>query len=86
MFLKELEIYISYFLKKLEDTELTLTSKQMEYFEEFQKNLNDGINYYRKLFSETLINPGEKKEVLLKGLKHLQSKLNTILIPQMVSW
>jgi hypothetical protein len=85
MFLKELEIYIAHFLKKLVDTEQALTTKQMEYFEEFQKNLNDGIEYYRKLFSETTNNPGEKKEVLLKGLKQLQSKLNTILIPQMVS-
>ena len=84
MFLKELDIYIAYFANKLNESEQAMTGKQLEYFEEFQKNLNDGIEYYKNLFSESQFNLGENKEVLLKGLNQLQIRLNAIQVTQAV--
>jgi hypothetical protein len=52
MFVKELGLYIEYLGRKIEETPGPFTNKQIEYFHEFISNLKDGINYYRKLFSE----------------------------------
>ena len=85
MFLKELEIYIEYFAKKLKESENLVSSKQLEYFEEFHKNLNDGIEYYNKLFSQLQHNLGVKKDDLLKVLNQMKKRLNSIMVVQPAS-
>ncbi|WP_232625251.1 hypothetical protein [Pareuzebyella sediminis] len=51
MFIKELRIYIDYLKQQIADYEREPTEKHYKYLVLFQKNLIDGIAYYKKLFS-----------------------------------
>ncbi|WP_139958248.1 hypothetical protein [Flavicella sediminum] len=53
MFVKELEMYVRYFNKKLEDFLITPDKKQEKYLIKFKNNLIEGISYYKELFEET---------------------------------
>ncbi len=80
MFVQELKLYINYLKSKLEDSIETLTEVQFKYYQTFQCNLNDGIEYYKKLFS-TLGIAGDKSSItILKDLNVLQNVLNNIKI------
>ncbi len=80
MFVKELGLYLEYLGKKIEETESPFSKKQIEYFNEFVSNLKDGINYYRKLFSDklssgkTVLKELEKAEVTIFGFDGKISK------------
>ncbi len=51
MFIKELKIYIDFLKNKIEETRVSKTNKQEKYLLTFVKNLNEGINYYYRLFT-----------------------------------
>ena len=51
MFIKELKIYIDFLKNKIEETRVSITNKQEKYLLTFVKNLNEGINYYYRLFT-----------------------------------
>lgn len=48
MFINELQMYVDYYKKKLEDN-LTLNPKQAKYLQVFKTNLLEGIDYYKDL-------------------------------------
>jgi len=52
MFIKELKIYIDFLNDKIEETKVSMTKKQEKYLVTFEHNLNEGIDYYQKLFTE----------------------------------
>ena len=52
MFVKELRLYLKYFMDKLEDTGEMPGRKKEKYLNTFLYNLEEGIAYYRQLFSE----------------------------------
>lgn len=52
MFIKELKIYIDFLKNKIEETKVSITNKQEKYLLTFVKNLNKGINYYYRLFTD----------------------------------
>lgn len=49
MFIRELAIYIDYLIAELERRQLGFSPHAIEYFQEFRKNLRDGIDHYRRL-------------------------------------
>lgn len=51
MFIKELKIYIDFLKNKIEEMRVSTTNKQEKYLLTFVKNLNEGINYYYRLFT-----------------------------------
>jgi hypothetical protein len=53
MFIKELKLYIDYMKDKIAEMNLPVTKNQTKYFDAFQKNIFDGIEYYKHLFSNT---------------------------------
>jgi hypothetical protein len=76
MFLKELDLYINFFVEALNEAELLLNKQKLAYFKSFEKNLNEGIQYYRSLFNDaTFANE-------LATLEVYQNKLNTIHIEE----
>jgi hypothetical protein len=81
MFIKELAMYVDYFLNKVNELKDSLTTKNEKYLTTFQRNLNDGIEYYQGLFSNFEVN----KEHLLNDLEHLKNKLFNIKIPILVN-
>jgi len=76
MFLKELHMYLDIFkeqfessLKNEEDTKLKKNLKR------FQKNLNDGISYYKELFTEKKKEIVDEMDNLLKKYPSLNTEL-----------
>jgi hypothetical protein len=52
MFIKELKIYIDFLKNKIEEARVSMTNKQEKHLLTFVKNLNEGINYYYRLFND----------------------------------
>lgn len=53
MFVKELEMYVSYFNEKLALFSKSPDKKQEKYLTKFQKNMLEGIQYYMDMFENT---------------------------------
>lgn len=52
MFVKELNIYIDYLKNKIEEASYSMTRKQEKYLITFVSNLEEGTNYYKRLFND----------------------------------
>lgn len=52
MFIKELQLYLSYLRDKIEESSEKLNESQVKYFNTFKENLENGIEYYHQLFDE----------------------------------
>jgi hypothetical protein len=75
MFLKELSIYIDYLKKKSDHSSITVAQKQIEYIDTFQKNLMDGIAYYKSLFSSLKHKFEDVRYDIINELQLLEIKL-----------
>lgn len=84
MFIKELAMYVDYFSNKVDEISDSFNAKQQKYLTSFQNNLNDGIEYYQQLFSESRIYFESNKEGLLSELETLKTALFNIKIPVLV--
>lgn len=78
MFTKELNIYIDYLKAKIEETKTSMTKRQEKYLISFQKNLNEGINYYQKLFGELKGKFEDKKANILADLEASKKALQSL--------
>ena len=85
MFLKELAMYVDYFSNKVEEVKDSFNAKQEKYLNNFQNNLNDGINYYHNLFSTTKEVFENNKDHLISELERLRQDLFKIEIPVLVT-
>jgi hypothetical protein len=47
MFIKELSLYINYLKEIIDDSPKPISEKELKYFFTFQKNMQDGIDYYK---------------------------------------
>jgi hypothetical protein len=74
-FIKELNIYIEYLKNKIEETKVSVTNKQEKYLLTFVKNLQEGIDYYNKLFSDLKNIFEDTKSGILSDL---EESLNTL--------
>lgn len=72
MFLKELNMYIEHFKKEVSNNFDPLNKKQLNKLKEFKSNLEEGINYYKSLFSNWKASAFENSKDLLEEL-HKQS-------------
>ena len=79
MFIKELGLYIDYFKGQVKNVN-ALTDRRIKYLQKFQKNLIEGIRYYKDLFSTVAIKPGETKATILYELQALEQELGTLLM------
>ncbi len=52
MFVKELNLYIDYLKKQIEEAKFLDNHKNNKYFTTFAENLTEGVNYYKSLFGE----------------------------------
>jgi hypothetical protein len=78
MFIKELSMYIDYLKKKIEQTSTPIAIKQLEYIEAFQKNLTDGIVYYKKIFSTMKYKLNGARNTFLNDLHTLETMLGSL--------
>ena len=78
MFVKELNIYIDFLKKKLNETKLTSTPKQIKYVKTFANNLQEGLEYYNQLFNETCKKAGNDLSSILLDLRKSEEELQTL--------
>jgi hypothetical protein len=75
MFIKELILYIEYLIDKFEETVEPFAKQKEEFFNNFQKNLIDGINYYKKLVPDFVEETEKVKKKISEDLEALEDKL-----------
>lgn len=75
MFVKELDMYVDYLRKTVDESLKPLMEKQIKYFKSFQNNLQEGINYYKNLFSTVIEESKSVKDKLLAELEKLEKEL-----------
>lgn len=85
MFVQELKLYIDYLKKKINNLEVVPDS-QIKYYHTFQMNLNNGIEYYKKLFSTVKAQFDESQSKILNDLDIYQKELNGMVIKNLQSF
>ncbi len=78
MFLKELNLYINYLREKVEEIEDEPSNNQIKYFDTFQTNLAEGIEYYKRLFTSSRNNIIELNSIILRELADLENEFDTL--------
>ncbi len=81
VFIKELKIYVDYLKEKLEECKDEYSAPDIKYFNTFKKNLQEGIAYYKDLFSKGDEIFQNMKKNVLSDLAEYKSELEAILIP-----
>ena len=75
LFLKELDLYLSYLKDLLLENQGKDDERQAKYLQGFRENLLQGIGYYESLFAENLIDSRYSSEDLLSQLSEAKAKL-----------
>ncbi len=75
MFIKELTMYIDFLKRKVQELSHPVADKQLDYLHTFQRNVNDGIEYYRSLFKKMKAKYSDK---FIADLEVLKERLNSI--------
>jgi hypothetical protein len=75
MFIKELTMYIDFLKKRVQELSHPVADKQIEFLRNFQKNVNNGIEYYKTLFLDMKAKYSDKA---IQDLEMLKEKLNSI--------
>jgi hypothetical protein len=78
MFIKELNIYLDYLKKQIEEAQTEMTKKQEKYLQRFANNLNEGIQYYDGLFSNLKDKFNDTKSNILCELEFSRKRLQTL--------
>ncbi len=78
MFIKELELYMDYLKKQIEESGEKWDKKQQKYFDKFAANMKSGIDYYQQLFTRSKGKFEEVKENIFEELKKNKERLNAL--------
>jgi hypothetical protein len=72
MFIKELNLYLNYFEEKIKNISNKLKAKDIKFFTNFTKNLEQGIQYYNSIIkdskSQKLLSKAEYKFIEVKQI------------------
>lgn len=79
MFIKELQLNVEYFVKEVKKIAPAPNQKQIEYVNEFKKNLLEGIEYYRELFPKMIEETEEYRARTLAQLQEFKEHLETFI-------
>ena len=78
MFIKELNLYIDYLNNRIDEARESMSTKQEKYLTTFASNLNDGINYYHKMFDEAKHKYADTKSSILNELAASRKALSLL--------
>ncbi|MBI5025038.1 MAG: hypothetical protein HZC18_08610 [Candidatus Omnitrophica bacterium] len=79
MFIKELQLNIEYFVKEVKKIAPAPSQKQIEYVNEFKKNLLEGIEYYRELFPRMIEETESYRAQTLAQLQEFKKHLENFI-------
>ncbi len=77
MFVKEIGLYVDYLENKIKEVSEPI-DKQMKYFDTFQKNMEEGITYYKNLFSDVMKNSEGVKAKINAEIEEMEVKLEAL--------
>jgi len=80
LFIKELNLYIDYLQADLKTQLKDLNDKKRKHLNAFKEQLQEGINYYKQLFTELPDQTSNMLQLLFDELAASESKLNATLI------
>jgi len=83
MFLKEMKLNIEHFQREFQKSSKGLIERTSKYFQTFKCNLQEGVEYYRKLADEF---GAEQKEKFLHELETLRVEIENLLPGPVVSF
>jgi hypothetical protein len=82
MFLKEVGVYIDFLRNRIEEASQPYDEKQARYFNSFINNLQEGIRYYKDLFSGTGKKFNGAAVDVLKGMAVFEKELKKLAAPK----
>ncbi|CAN5523159.1 hypothetical protein BH10BAC3_BH10BAC3_07280 [soil metagenome] len=84
MFVNELSMYVAYLKKEIDKSIASLNNNKIRYLKNFQANLLEGVNYYKKLTAN--ISPDAAKIIndMQQELNKWESAISGLLIPAIV--
>ena len=84
MFVNELGMYVAYLKKEVEKSIASLNNNKIRYLKNFQTNLLEGVNHYKKL--KTNFTPEASKYIndMTSELAKWEQAINNVLIPAAV--
>lgn len=80
VFIKELDLYLDYLQKDIQNHIKDLTEKKRKHLDGFKAQLQEGINYYKRLFVETTNETSAMLQDVYNDLIASEFKLSTITI------
>lgn len=79
-FLKELKLYVDYLKKLIAESGVEISEKQIKYYQTFQSNLTNGIEYYKNLYLTYKEKYEHFKNDFLHQLELLRNELDKVII------
>ncbi len=76
LFIKELQLYVDYLKNMVDETPRPFTEKQIKYYQLFQQNLDEGIAYYKQLYSDFEVKVAVLKNDVLNELNQIRAELH----------
>lgn len=80
LFLKEIGLYLDFLKEKIAETATPATEKELKYLMDFQKNLDDGIEYYHNLIAATQVRLDDERDRFSEGLAAMKTELDRLKI------
>jgi hypothetical protein len=78
MFIKELSLYVDFLRGKVAEARELASAQQQKYLNSFSDNLNEGINYYDRLFGSLKTSLNDTRETVLASLQHFRETLHIL--------
>lgn len=75
LFVKELQLYADYLKNLLAESPRPFTEKQLKYYRLFQQNIDEGIEYYRNLYSDFEEKLSVLKNDVMQELEQIRQEL-----------
>ncbi|MGV3601275.1 MAG: hypothetical protein ACO1N1_08715 [Dyadobacter fermentans] len=75
MFINELNLYVDYLKKDIDRHTAALNDKKAKYFSKFRANLQEGINYYKKLIPEITNQTVAYRQEMMAQLEAIEGRL-----------
>lgn len=81
LFVKELNMYVDYLKKEINESIDAINEKKQKYFEEFKDNLISGIEYYKEIIDDMKEESDIYKAKMVEELEKYYYKINDISLP-----
>ncbi|MEQ9265619.1 MAG: hypothetical protein RLN81_10385 [Balneolaceae bacterium] len=78
LFVKELQLYVDYIKKSIQENKTEQSEKQSKYIARFISNLHNGISYYEELFDELKTQLDEISTKAIQDLSNIKNEIDSL--------